>query len=619
MLCSLAKRIVQLLLVLFAGALLASPAEAASCAYATAQGSTGPANWQTYCWLDFTGYNDATARSAGGQAFSYTLTDGTVMTFTLKVSGATLVGATSPSWGGAAIGNTAFLGIPGKPILYQTAAGTTTITISGITLTPPTSGTISNYMLVAADGESSNQGESLQFQTNGGSWQLLDQAGPISGSVYPTYSGVGTTTFTETGVAGTVGAYVVGSTNPSQIVTTLVGGGLQGTMFAVRFASIRLNTLISGARADPADQFSFAIKTTGSGSTLASGSSSGTGLGPFTAASLSSTAAIPLTLTQAMAGGSVNAISHYQSNLTCTNAVASSTPMPGNVITTSYSFGALQFGDNVSCTFTETPFPHLQLTKALAASGRQFAGDQFTMTIAQGGTAVATTTTTGTGATVLTGSTPQYQATINTTYTLSEVGAGTTSLDQYAATMSCTNAASGSVTMLPTSPGGSLTPTMGDVIACTITNTKRALNATLVASKASLTQSDPVNGTVNPKAIPGAEVSYSITVQNTGPSTVDSNSVFIVDALPAEIAVGTAASPTFTQGTPSSGLTLTAGTDVRYSNSATAPASFAACTYTPAAAYDPAVRFVCINPKGTMAGSTGTPPSFTVSFRSQIK
>ena len=164
-----------------------------------------------------------------------------------------------------------------------------------------------------------------------------------------------------------------------------------------------------------------------------------------------------------------------------------------------------------------------------------------------------------------------------------------------------------------------MTPKMGDVIACTITNTRRALNATLVASKASLTQSDPVNGSVNPKAIPGAVVSYSITVQNTGPSTVDSNSVFIVDALPAEIAVGTAASPTFTQGTPASGLTLTVGTDVRYSNSATAPASFAACTYTPAAAYDPAVRFVCINPKGTMAGSTGTPPSFTVSFRSQIK
>lgn len=612
------KKLFAALAALFAALCAASPAMAANCYYATAQGSTGPADWQTYCWLDFTGYSETTARSASGQNFSFTLSDGTVMSFNLKVSGAAMTAATSPSWSGSAVGNTAFLGIAGRPIMYQTAAGTTTIAISSIALTPPAAGTISAYMFVAADGESSNEGESLRFQTNGGNWQELDRAGPISGSTYPTTTGTGTNSFTETGAAGTVGAYIMGSTSPTSVTTTLVGGGLQGAMFAVRFASIRLNTQISGARANPADQFTFSVNTTGTGSTLATGTSSGTGLGPFTSAALSSSAAIPLTLNQTMAAGSVNSLSHYRSALTCTNtATGSSTPLPTNVVTTAYNFGSLQFGDAVQCTFTETPYPHLTLTKALGASGRQFSGDQFTLTIAQGATVVGTTTTTGSGATVSNGSTPQVQLSAGTAYSLSEAAAGTTTLGQYTATMSCTNAATSS-TVLPTAAGGSVTPQMGDVIACVITNTKRGSNATLAIAKSSTLVSDPVNGTTNPKAIPGAVVRYSFTVQNSGPTATDSNSVFIVDSLPAQISVGTAASPVFTQGSPTSALTFSAASDIRYSNAATAPASFAACTYSPVAAYDPAVRYVCLRPQGSMAGSTGTPTSFTLSIEGRI-
>lgn len=612
------KKLFAALAALFAALCAASPAMAANCYYATAQGATGPADWQTYCWLDFTGYSETTARSASGQNFSFTLSDGTVMSFNLKVSGAAMTAATSPSWSGSAVGNTAFLGIAGRPIMYQTAAGTTTIAISSIALTPPAAGTISAYMFVAADGESSNEGESLRFQTNGGNWQELDRAGPISGSTYPTTSGTGTNSFTETGAAGTVGAYIMGSTSPTSVTTTLVGGGLQGAMFAVRFASIRLNTQISGARANPADQFTFSVNTTGTGSTLATGTSSGTGLGPFTSAALSSSAAIPLTLNQTMAAGSVNSLSHYRSVLTCTNtATGSSTPLPTNVVTTAYNFGSLQFGDAVQCTFTETPYPHLTLTKALAASGRQFSGDQFTLTIAQGATVVGTTTTTGSGATVSNGSTPQVQLSAGTAYSLSEAAAGTTTLGQYTATMNCTNAAASS-TPLPTSPGGSVTLQMGDVIACVITNTKRGSNATLAIAKSSTLVSDPVNGTTNPKAIPGAVVRYSFTVQNSGPTATDSNSVFIVDSLPAQISVGTAASPVFTQGSPTSALTFSAASDIRYSNAATAPASFAACTYSPVTTYDPAVRYVCLRPQGSMAGSTGTPTSFTLSIEGRI-
>ncbi len=598
----------------------AGRAEAASCFYATAQGSTGPANWNSYCWLDFSGYNDTAARSGAGQAMSYTLPDGTLMTFTLRISGAAINGAPAPSWTGAAIGNTAFLGIGGRPILYQTAAGTTTAAISDIVLTPPAGvSQITSYMFVAADGESSNEGESLTFQTNGGNWIALDNAGPISGSLYPNSSGLGTQTFTVGGVGGTVGANIVGSSTATALNTTIVGGGLQGVMFAVRFASIRLNLQLTGARAAAADQFSFSINATNGGATLASGTSSGTGNGPFTAASLTTASALPLTLAQTMAAGSVNPLTDYRSSLTCTNTVSSATPLPSGVVTTSYSFGALQFGDLVTCTFTNVVFPHMQLTKALATSGRRFNTDQFVMNINQGSTTIGTTTTTGTGATVGNASTPQVMGAAGTAYVFTEVGAGTTSLTQYTSAITCTNAFTGSSTVLPTTVGSAITPQMGDVISCTITNTRRGTNATLTLVKTSSVISDPVNGTTNPKALPGAIVQYAILVSNTGPTAVDNNTVLLIDSLPSQMRVGTAATPTFTQGTPTSGLTFNATNDIRYSNAATAPTTFAGCSYTPTSAYDPAVRFICVNPKGAMARSTGTPPNFTITFRAQMQ
>src|ERR1700688_2755748 len=44
-------------------------ASAATCAPAASAGSA-PADWATYCWLDFSSYNDTLARSVGGQTFT---------------------------------------------------------------------------------------------------------------------------------------------------------------------------------------------------------------------------------------------------------------------------------------------------------------------------------------------------------------------------------------------------------------------------------------------------------------------------------------------------------------------------------------------------------------------
>ncbi len=592
---------------------------AAVCAPATSQG-TAPASWQTYCWLDFTAYNDTTARSGAGQNFSYTLSDGAVLTFNVKTTGAAITSIAAPSWTGAAVGNTAFLGIPNRPVIYQTAAGTTQVTISNILITPPPGApAVTAYMFVGADAESTNDGESLAFNTNGGSWTLLDQVDPITGTTYPTTTGIGTATFTETGVPGTVGGYIVGSTSPTTVRTTLVGGGLQGAMFAVRFASMRLTKVINGARVNAADQFKFDVTATSTGTILATGTTTGTGTGPFTAAAVSLASGVPLTLSESMAGGSVSPLSSYSPNLTCTNGTAgSTTPLPTNVATSSYAFGALQFGDAIACTFTNTAFPHLRIRKVLGGTGRRFATDQFTMSIAQGVTTVASTTTTGTGTTVATGATPLTMVTSGQAYTFAEAASGTTVLAQYTATMSCTNARNG--TTAAYAVPSTITPILGDLITCTVTNTPRAANATLTTVKSSAVISDPVNGTTNPKLIPGAVLSYSINVSNSGTLGVDSSTVFILDPLPATLEYNGASTVTFANGTPVSGLSFNAATDVRWSKSATAPVSFAGCTDTPAAGFDPTIRFVCIRPTGIMAGATAAgQPSFTVSFRSRIK
>lgn len=589
-------------------------AQAQSCAPATTQG-TAPQGWETYCWLDFSTYNDATARSAAGQNFSFNLNDGSTLSFNLKVTPTTATAFSAiaaPSWTGAAVGNTAFLGIPGRPVLYTASAGNKSITFSGITITPPPGApAVTAYSFVAADAESTNNGENLQFVTNGSGWQILDQVNPISGNTYPTITGTGTSTFTETGVAGTVGGYIVGSNSPTTVTTNMQAGGLQGAMFAVRFASIRLRKTITGARVNAADQFTFRVSATSSGTTLASGTTSGTTNGPFQATPLSLASGIPLTLSEAMAAGSVSTLAKYESRLTCTNSTTSSTtPLPNNLLTTSYNFGALQFGDAVICVFNNAAYPHIQISKALGTGGRRFSTDQFSVRINQGSTVVASATTTGTGTTVTGGNTGLVQVTPGTAYTLDEIMSGPGSLTQYTSTLSCTNATNGVTTTFPTTVPGNITPVLGDIISCVVTNTRLAGNATLVVTKTSTVLSDGVSA-ANPKSIPGAIVRYTITVQNTGNLAVDANSIVVVDSFPANFTLDASTPFTFTEGTRPSNLNaFNQGTMVTYSNTGSAP-----FTAPLGSGYNAAIRAFRFAPTGTMqAANTSGPSSFSISF-----
>ena len=153
---------------------------------------------------------------------------------------------------------------------------------------------------------------------------------------------------------------------------------------------------------------------------------------------------------------------------------------------------------------------------------------------------------------------------------------------------------------------------------------------TLTHLKSVSVLSDPLNNTTNPKSIPGALQVYTLRITNQGAGSVDTNTVAIVDAIPANTALfvqdlGAAGSGpvAFTNGTPTSALTYTfsglgnAADDVEFSNN-----GGTSWTYTPVAnanGCDPAVTNIRVKPKGTMAGASGAGnPFFEVRFRVRV-
>lgn len=134
------------------------------------------------------------------------------------------------------------------------------------------------------------------------------------------------------------------------------------------------------------------------------------------------------------------------------------------------------------------------------------------------------------------------------------------------------------------------------------------------------------SGNVSPYAIPGSDVIYSITVENTGSGPVDANTLIMIDKLPPEVSFYNG---DIDDGGPftdavvfidnNSGLTFDPSLDVRFSKAATAPASFLACGDSAGPGYDDTITFICLAPKGIMSEGTITPSSFTLQFRTAIK
>ncbi len=139
-----------------------------------------------------------------------------------------------------------------------------------------------------------------------------------------------------------------------------------------------------------------------------------------------------------------------------------------------------------ACTVTNTKRPRINLVKSVA--GRISTGDQFTVSASGGGTlsgtASATTTGTQSSASTLFNSSPDVPL------TLSDVkSAGTTAPTKYAASLTCSNAYTGTgATPAASLPNGlfaasySFAPKAGDELTCIFTNTPRPTLAKSYAS-----------------------------------------------------------------------------------------------------------------------------------------
>jgi uncharacterized repeat protein (TIGR01451 family) len=124
-------------------------------------------------------------------------------------------------------------------------------------------------------------------------------------------------------------------------------------------------------------------------------------------------------------------------------------------------------------------------------------------------------------------------------------------------------------------------------------------------------------------SIPGQDVDYAITVKNTGGARQDLDSNFVVDSLPPELtfrnlALGGSFTDPIDFSQSAANLQFSYASDVRYASGTVAPSSFAACNYVPSAGYDPAVRHICVRPRGVMSGN-GTLTSYVIRFRAVIK
>jgi Domain of unknown function DUF11 len=163
----------------------------------------------------------------------------------------------------------------------------------------------------------------------------------------------------------------------------------------------------------------------------------------------------------------------------------------------------------IVCTFTNAGnAPKISLQKALAASGRLAAADQFKLT-ATGTGAPAAINTTGTAA-AITSAPISFTATANTSYSLTEaMSAGSASLlTGYAQTVTCTNnnATGTAVSGLNTVPIN-FTIQAADDVSCVITNNGTP-TPLLVINKTFTTATSPV--------VVGQIVTYTYTVANTG-------------------------------------------------------------------------------------------------------
>jgi hypothetical protein len=345
------------------------------------------------------------------------------------------------------------------------------------------------------------------------------------------------------------------------------------------------------------------VTSTGFGNNATSGASVSTGNNTTTGSNVTVYAGEAGTISESL---SVGNIANYTPSLACTG----SSGLSGTTLTVAPADTA------ITCTYTNTrKSASLILRKTWSGA---FAGDTATVTSsgftnnATSGAVVSTGNNTGAGSAVTV-----YAAESGTIAENLSVG----NPANYVAGLACTGSSGLSGTTLTVAPADT-------AIICTYTNTKKQPLLSLL--KWSTLVSDPQNGNVNPKAVPGSIREYSFRLTNSGPGAVDNNGLIVLDPLPTTMELfvndlaGVGLGPIqFQDGTPVSGLSwtftslasLTDSVDFSNDNGAT-------WTYVPVPdvnGFDPAVTHIRLRPQGAMNASGGGNPYVDMTFRMRLK
>ena len=145
-----------------------------------------------------------------------------------------------------------------------------------------------------------------------------------------------------------------------------------------------------------------------------------------------------------------------------------------------------------------------------------------------------------------------------------------------------------------------------------------------IVTKTVVPYSDPINGTTNPKLIPGGRARYTINISSDGGGGIDNNSIVISDLIPANTKMyvsdlgATGSGPVlFVDGTPSSNLSYSK-TNLTYSNNN--GVSYAYSPTPDAQNSDINVTNIKLNPTGSFSCSNGTTkPNFNFIFDVIVK
>ncbi|MBE1500945.1 LPXTG-motif cell wall-anchored protein/uncharacterized repeat protein (TIGR01451 family) [Amycolatopsis lexingtonensis] len=343
----------------------ASAAEARSCGFATAGTGTYA---RTLCWFDLSGYSAAEATSPAGQRLVFALPGGYRLSATLTVSGGPVAPSALPTYSAAYLGNSGhYTGVPGRPALYQTASGTTTVAaLTDIVATDASGAVVKGYGLVGADVESTDVGESIEWTSSAPIESLTaDGSGPgIGNACGGGYTGIGTRTVHCAGRvnAKKTGTAIVAAEDPATFTQRMVGGGRQAVGFGVLVSSLQMAKKV--VRGFAGDSFAVSVASSGGAVLGSADTQGGTSATTGEVTVLAGARGGDYTLREAATSGLE---SNYDRSWTCTRNGAADSELPSGDAGGSVRVH-IGIGDFVSCTVTNTAkAATLQLVKHAAS------------------------------------------------------------------------------------------------------------------------------------------------------------------------------------------------------------------------------------------------------------